>query len=152
MQSIPIDQLQSSPAASFKQFGDQYVGVITAMKETHQTDTQGKVKLFPSGDPMPVWIITIETADGETVSLWAKAGKAVAVKGSGKPMMGAIVDAVKAAGAKAIDVGAKLGVVFTGESDFTPPLNPTKLFTAQYAPPAPQTASIPVDLFSQQQT
>jgi hypothetical protein len=148
-QSIPISQLEASPAASFNSYGDKYSGRITAMKEQQQTDpVTGKVKQFPSGDPMTLWIITIQPDTGEAISLWAKAGRYVAAKGSGKSMLAAIVDAVKASGATALDVGGMLAVAYTGETEAKPGLNPAKLFTAQYQPPAPQAASLPVDLFS----
>lgn len=148
--SIPLSQIETSPAAKFDSFGDKYVGTIISMKEQQQTDPNtGQVKTFPSGDPMTLWVIQLEPDDGsEAVALWAKAGRFTPIKGEGKAMLPAIIDAVKAAGATSIDVGARLAVAFTGESEAKRGQNPAKLFTAQYGPPAPQPASIPVDLFN----
>jgi hypothetical protein len=152
-QSIPISDLESSPAAKFNEFGDTYVGVVTWIKEQQQTDPKtGQVKQFPSGDPMTLWVIGIDPDDGgEQVTLWAKAGRFTAVKGSGKAMLPAIVDAIKAAGAKSFDVGARLAVRYSGESEAVRGMNPAKLFEAQYQPPKPEATSVPVDLFSNQQ-
>jgi hypothetical protein len=62
-------------------------------------------------------------------------------------MMSAIGDAVRAAGASAVDIGAQLAVAHTGMGQPTSPgKNPPRLFTAQYKPGAP--AGIPAsDLF-----
>ena len=64
-------------------------------------------------------------------------------------MMSAIGTAARQAGAESVDVGGLLAVAFTGETKAEPGMNPAKLYTAQYRPPAPQAASVPTDLFSQ---
>jgi hypothetical protein len=146
-QSIPLGQLESSPAASFEKIGDKHIGKIVSMDHRQQTDPKdGTRKFFTSGDPMMLWVITIETPEGVTNALWAKGGRFEAAEGSGDSMLNAITTAVKAAGAGSLDVGAQLAVQFTGTSKPKPGMNPAKLFTAQYQPPAP--ASVPVDLFS----
>jgi hypothetical protein len=151
MTSIPLSDMEGGGSAvRFDAFGDKCVGTITAMKETRQTDPKtGQPKFFPSGDPMTLWIITLQPDEGgDPVSLWAKAGKFTAHKGSGDAMLVAIGKAVRAAGASSVDVGGHLAVAFTGESEPKPGMSPAKLFTAQYAPPAPEPASVPVDLFN----
>jgi hypothetical protein len=143
--------MENSAAAKFDNIGDKYVGRITSIDQRQQTDIDGKAKFFASGTPMMLYVITIQPdgAGTEPVALWAKGGRYTPVKGSGESMMSAIGTAAKAAGAGSVDVGGLLGVAFTGEAEKTNPLfSAPKLYTAQYQPPAPQTASVPVDLFS----
>lgn len=64
-------------------------------------------------------------------------------------MLSAIAAAVRAAGAKSVEVGAKLAVAHTGISTKRQGMpQPAKLYTAQYQPPAAEPASVPVDLFT----
>lgn len=150
--SIPLSELESSAAAKFENIGDKHVGVITGLKQTQQTDPNtGQPKHFPSGDPIMLWIITLQPAEGgDPVALWAKGGSNfVAVKGSGDSMLVAIGKAVREAGASSVDVGGTLAVAFTGETEPKPGLSAARLFTAQYKPPAEQPSQVPVDdLFS----
>ena len=145
-QSIPLNQLESSPSASFEQLGDSYKGRITAIEERQQTDlNDGKPLTFNDGTPRMQYVITIEQSDGETVQLYAKGGKYKADEGSGEAMLAAIGTAVRAAGAGAVDVGGDLAVAYTGNARLAAGKS-AKLYTAQYRPPAP--ASIPAsDLF-----
>lgn len=148
--SIPLSELEASAAASFAQLGDKYVGRIVSMKQQQQTDPNtGQPKNFPSGDPMMLWLIQLQPDTGDAVTLWAKAGRFTPVTGSGESMLGAIGTAVRAAGASSLEVGGRLAVAFTGESEAKAGRNPAKLFTAQYQPPTAQPESVPVDdLFS----
>jgi len=145
--SIPLSDLESGASAKFEKIGSSFSGQIVAIKQTTQTDPKtGQPKMFASGDPMPVWIITLQPAQGEAISLWAKGGRFIAKTGHGESMLSAIGTAVKKVGASSVDVGATLTVTFTGETEAKPGLNAAKLFEASYQPPAP--ASVPVDLFS----
>jgi hypothetical protein len=145
-QSIPLSELQSAPAAKFEEMGDSNEGRISAVEWRKQTDPKtGQVKYFSSGDPMQQLVITIDTAKGESMALYAKGGNFPAVKGEGQSMLNAIAKAAKDAGAGSIDVGADLTVTFTGEGKKEPGLNAPKLYTAKYAAAK---ASVPVgDLF-----
>lgn len=145
--SIPLSDLESSPSAKFTSIGDSYAGRIISMVERQQTDLQGRPSTFPSGDPMMVWVITIETASGERLALWARGGKFKVATGTGESMLSAIGAAVRAAGASAIEVGAELAVAHTGMGEASIGKNAPRLFTAQYR--APATAAVPVDLFTQ---
>jgi hypothetical protein len=148
--SIPLSQLESAASLPFEQIGDTHAGTITAMNERPQTDPNtGQVKTFTDGTPRMVWVIAIEKQGGDTGSLWARGGRFVAKTGSGESMLNAIGTAVRAAGAASVDVGGQLAVRLTGFTEAKPGQNPAKLYTAQYTPPAPQNASVPVDLFSQ---
>lgn len=147
--SIPLSELESSPSAKFEQIGDKHAGRITNLAERAQTDPNtGAVKTFNDGSPRMVWVITIEKADGETAALWARGGKFTAKQGTGESMLNAIGSAVRAANAASVDLGGQLAVAFTGFGEAKPAQSPPKLFTAQYQPPAPANASVPVDLFS----
>jgi hypothetical protein len=146
-QSLPLSSLETSSSAKFPDVGTKYVGRITGIDQRPQTDLEGKPKFFPSGDPMMLWVITIEDERGETVALWAKGGNYKAASGTGQSMQNAIAQAIRDAKADSITVGGQLGVAHTGLSDAKPGMNPAKLFTAQYQPPA--APSVPADLFSQ---
>jgi hypothetical protein len=148
--SIPLSELQSSPAAKFENVGDTYAGTITGLDERNQTDpVTGQVKTFASGDPQTVWVITIEQANGETIALWARGGNYVPNQGTGESMLFAIGTAVKNANASAVEVGGRLAVRHSGIGKPTAPgLSAPRLFVAQYEPPANQPQSIPAaDLF-----
>jgi hypothetical protein len=144
---IPLSALESSASAKFAEIGDKHSGRIVAIDQRPQTDFAGQAKTFASGEPMMLWVITLEEAGGDTAALWAKGGKFRAVTGSGESMLNAIGTAVRTSGASSVEIGAQLAVAFTGLGESKGPgLNAPKLYTAQYLPPAP--ASVPVDLFS----
>lgn len=145
-QSIPLSALESSPAAKFTNIGDRYVGRIVSMEQRQQTDINKTPLTFQDGSPRMQWVITISTAAGETVALYAKGGTFKAAQGEGDSMLNAIGAAVRTAGAAGVDVGAELAVAFTGLAEPQPGKSPAKLFTAQYRPAAP--ATVPVDLFT----
>jgi hypothetical protein len=146
--TIPLSDLESGPSAKWKNIGDTYKGRILAMEKRQQTDPKdGSPKFFASGDPMPVWVITIEVADGERVALYASGGNYKIEEGEGQAMLPAIAQAVRAAGGEAVDVGAELAVSFTGWGEARSGLNRPRLFSAQYRPATPSVAVS--DLFSQ---
>jgi hypothetical protein len=147
-QSVPLSQFESSPGLKFEAVGDKHVGRIINIEQRQQTDPKtGLVKCFSSGDPMMQWVITIEKETGETGTLYAKGGRYQIASGVGQSMQAAIAQAIKEGKANSLDVGAQLAVAWTGEGKASGPgMNPPKLYTAQYQPPAP--ASVPVDLFS----
>jgi hypothetical protein len=146
-QSIPLSELQSAPAAKFEKIGDSCEGHISAVEWRNQTDPKTQaVKYFASGDAMKQLVITVDTAAGESLALYAKGGNFPAVTGTGQSMLNAIAKAAKDAGAGSIDTGALLTVTFTGEGKKEPGLNAPKLYTASYK--APQ-KSVPVgELFT----
>lgn len=146
--SIPLNQIETSPALPFEQIGQSHIGRITAIDIRNQTDPKtGAVKYFASGDPMTQYVITIEKDNGETGCFYAKGGKFEIATGTGQSMLNAIATAIKAAGAASLDEGARLGVAFTGEGPKTPGMNPPKLYTAQYEAPKQR---VPVEgLFDQ---
>ena len=145
--SIPLSALESSGAAKFAEYGDKYSGTITAIDHRQQTDPKdGTPKFFASGDPMMLYVITVQPREGDAVALWAKGGTFDAVDGSGNGMLAAIADAVRRAGGEALEVGGELAVAYTGVSEAKPGMNPAKLYTAQYQ--VPRRAVAVDDLFS----
>lgn len=146
-QSIPLSELESSPAAKWNQIGDTYRGRITSMVQRQQTNTDGAALSWNDGSPRMLWVITIEQTNGESVALYAKGGKFRVAEGSGDSMLNAIGAAVRAAGAQGVDMGADLAVAFTGMAEATAGKNAAKLYTAQYRPAA--APSVPVDMFTQ---
>ena len=149
--SIPLAQLESSSAASFNQIGDKHAGTIIAVEERQQTDPKtGAGKTFKDGSPMMLWVITIQLADGDSAALWAKGGKFKSPPAAGSPCSTLSVPPCRRPAPSSLDIGGQLAVAFTGEG--VPKergMNPPKLYTAQYRPPAPQATSVPVeDLFS----
>jgi len=139
--------MESGPSAKFTQIGDKHAGRIINMEQRQQTDLEGKLGTFADGSPIMLWVITLETANGDTVALWARGGSAgkQPTTGEGLSMLSAIGAAVRAAGASAVDIGAQLAVAYTGRQDLGNG-KVAKLYTAQYQ--APAAASVPLDLFS----
>jgi len=148
-ESIPLGDLEASASAKFGAIGDKVVGTITSIKHQQQTDLDGKPKYFASGDPMMLYVITLQPDGADQVALWAKGGRFVAKVGTGESMLSAIGTAVRAAGASSVEVGGKLAMAFTGEGEAKAGMNAPKLFTAQYQPPTAEPTAVPVDdLFS----
>lgn len=146
--SIPLSELESSPAAKFEKLGDHFAGEITAMNQRQQTDINtGAALTFNDGTPRMMWVISLRQADGDTVALYARGGKFKAANGEGESMLNAIAAAVRASKATSIEVGGQLAVAWTGESESQAGRNPARLYRAQYKAPAPVADSIPVDLF-----
>jgi hypothetical protein len=144
--SIPLSSIEASPGAKFVEIGDTYKGRITNIEQRQQTDMDGSPKTFKDGSPMMQWVISLEQANGDTVSLFARGGKYTPSTGEGESMLSAIGTAVRAAGAEAVEVGAELAVAYTGQAEPAPGKK-AKLYVAQYRPPA--APSVPVDdLFS----
>jgi len=149
--SIPLSDLQGGTAAKWDAIGDRYVGRIVSMDQRQQTNTEGQPLSWNDGSPRLQWVIGIEQADGEVANLYAKGGAFSPVQGTGKAMLVAIGEAVKAAGATALRVGDELAVAFTGLGEAKGGKNAPKLYQAAYKPAPAMAASVPVsDLFSDQ--
>jgi hypothetical protein len=149
-ESIPLSELQGGTAAKWDAVGDRYVGRIVSMDQRQQTNTEGQPLSWTDGSPRMQWVIAIEQADGEVANLYAKGGTFVPVTGTGKAMLVAIGEAVKAAGGTALRVGDELAVAFTGLGEAKGGKNAPKLYQAAYKLAAAAPASVPVaDLFSE---
>jgi hypothetical protein len=130
-------------AARFDNIGDKVKGVITDAVVADQTDLDTKEKLtWADGSPRKQLVVTLET--GERVDdnddgmrrIFAKGGKFEVAEGTGTSMKDALMDAVKKANAKTLEVGGTLVMAHTGLAKRTNRgFNPAKLYRAQYEPP-----------------
>lgn len=134
----------------FDNVGDKVSGIIRTVERRQQRSFDGGTPLtWDDGSPRMLTYLEIETTlregddDDGVRAIYAKGGNFEAAQGNGQAMEKAIVDAVKKAGARSIDEGARLAVAFTGiGKSTTRGYQPPKLFTASYEPPK---ASVDVD-------
>lgn len=124
-------------SATFDNVGDRVSGEITAVETTQQTDPQtGAPKTWDDGSPRWQIVVTIQT--GERIDDEDDGRRKLYIKGSMKyaSTQKAVVDAVKAAGAKTLEVGGTLALAYTGDGERTNrAFNPPKLYQAAYKPP-----------------
>lgn len=142
--SVGIDELQGGGKSwSPEDVGDKVVGTIITVERRQQTSFDDNTPLtWSDGSPRMLTYVEIQTDeradddDDGIRALYAKGGNFDVGSGKGEAMEKAIVSAVKAAGEKSIDEGAKLAVVFSGlAKPTTRGYQPAKLYTAQYEPP-----------------
>jgi hypothetical protein len=127
MESTLIDAVAGAragyPAVKLKEPNDGFVGRIVDLGTYQAKDYQtGEPKTYPSGDPVTGIRVTLETTpgdEGSRVMLWAEKWN----------MLQAISYAVKAAGARDLEVGGDLAVVFTGLR------GRAHVFSAEYSKP-----------------
>lgn len=154
MSGLDLNEIGSgSKAWSAEEVGEKVSGIITLVERRQQRGFDGGAPLtWDDGSPRMLTYIEIETDlregddDDGIRALYCKGGNYEAASGSGMSLEKAVVDAVKKAGAKSIDVGAKLSVAHTGIGKKTAKaFQAPKLYTAKYEP---ATASVDVvDLF-----
>lgn len=122
----------------FAAHGDKVQGTIVNVETRQQTTLEGELKSWDNGDPMWEVVVTLQTTedDGDDDDGIRK----VALSGSKKyaSKAKAAADALKAAGATALEVDATFGLAYTGDGEpakrgYSPP----KLFAATYKAPAP---------------
>ena len=124
--------------AKFETIGDAVKGVICATPEMRQqTDIKtGAPSCWDDGSPKMQLVVKLQTDakdDAEDDGI-----RSLYVSGGFKRMstQKAIADAVRASGAKGLEVGGTLAVKFTGEEPSqTKGFNPAKLYAAKYTPP-----------------
>lgn len=117
-----------------KPYGTSYTGTIEREPSTaQQTDyDSGALLTWPDGNPRMQVLVTLQTQlreDPEDNGI-----RTLVVKQS-TGLQAAIRDAVKATGAKGLEVGGTLTVTLTGEQPSSKG-NPIKVFSAQYQRPA----------------
>lgn len=149
--SLPLSELKSSPSISFENVGDRVAGVIESVSRKQQTHFEtGELLSWSNGDPRMLTFIVIRKDDGEEGALYARGGSFEVASGEGTSLEGAIVEAAIAAGATALEKGARLEVVHSGLSKRVSGKNPAKLYRAKYTP---ATAAVPLsDLFTPSET
>ncbi|MGW8366933.1 hypothetical protein ACWGK1_41215 [Streptomyces wedmorensis] len=129
-----------APTAKFPTPGTTVGGRITEQpKVEQQRDIQtGEKKFWNNGDPMMQLVVTVQT-DQRDHALEDDDGKRrIFVKGQ---MKNAVADAVRAAGARGLEVGGTLAVTYTHDGEqkqrgFSAP----KQYTARYIPAAHEEA------------
>lgn len=139
-------------AAKFEAIGDYVEGIVVDAKMSQQTSMEGNEPLFwPDGRPRMQLVVTVQTDergdedDGQR-RIFAKGGRYEVATGRGTSLKDAIADAVKKAGAKSLEEGARLRVGYTGEGKKTNRgYSAPKLFLASYE--APKASVAVTDLF-----
>jgi hypothetical protein len=122
------------------EFGKRVSGRVVNAEVRQQTDIDGKLKFFESGEPRMELVIdlqtderdpTIESDDGIR-RIYASGGKAEAEQGTGMSMRDAIAKAMKDAGLTSLNESVKLTVAYSGVGK--PPgvgLNGMRLYVAK---------------------
>jgi hypothetical protein len=109
-----------SKSFPFAEVNDLVRGTIESAEVKQQTSIEGELLTWQDGSPRKQLVITLQTnlkdddEDDGLRTIYAKGGKYDIQSGSGTSMRDAIVEAVKAAGGKAINVGDELAVCYSG--------------------------------------
>lgn len=130
-----------SKSAAFPTIGTSVSGrIVREPKAQQQTDPKdGSFKTFANGDPMMQLVVQIQTDERDATDADDDGIRALYVKGK---MLAAVRDAVKAAGAKGLEVGGELTVTYVADGEKTnKAFNAPKLYTATYRPPAGEAAN-----------
>lgn len=121
-----------APSAKFSAIGTSYSGRITEQPTVEQQRdfTTGNPKFWDDGNPMMQLVVTIQT-DQRDPSVEDDSGKRrLYVKGQ---LKSAVQDAVRAAGARGLEVGGTLTVTYTHDGQPKKAgFNPPKMFRAEY--------------------
>jgi len=137
-------------SAKFEKPGDKVSGTIVAAEVTQQTDlTTGAPKTWDNGDPMMQLVVTLATDQRDPEDPDDTGERKLYLKGS-KPTtsLGAVKGAIKAAGAKGIEVNGTLQLAYTGDGEPTKRgFNAPKEYVAKYQAPAPIDQSAVDDIF-----
>lgn len=70
------------PAYKFENIGDTISGVVTDVTKLEDRTPDGTAKTWPNGDPMHVWVFTMDTTGngtGDTV-LWVRGNMVTAIR------------------------------------------------------------------------
>jgi hypothetical protein len=131
-----------APVAKFPNIGSIVKGTVEEAAVTQQTDfATGIPTTWDDGSPRMQLVVTLSTDERDDAINDDKGQRRVFIKGQ---MLTAVKDAVRAAGAKSLEVGGTLAVQY--KSDGEPPkagFHAPKIYAAQYK--AGAAASISVD-------
>lgn len=117
-------------------FGDSITGTICAPEpfQQQQAEPNGKLKTWDDGNPMLQLVVTVQTTMHDPSIEDDDGRRRFYVKGA---MRNAIADAVRKAGAKGLDIGGIVTLVYThDEPPSSPGMSPARQFTATYQPPS----------------
>lgn len=131
---------------SFKTIGTTHTGTITAAPEVRQQrdPDDGSLKTWDNGDPVWQIVVPIQTTLRSAEVEDDDGMRYLYVSGSKKPesrsMHVAVADAVRAAGAKGLEVGGQLTITYTADGPKKPGAsvvrNAPKQYQASYVPAA----------------
>lgn len=142
-QTDPNDFLMGGgiKSAKFDEVGKVVKGIIQALAMQQQRDFKtGQAKFWDDGRPMMhlrTVVVTDERDGPDDDGL-----RALYLKGESQK---AVREAVRASGAKSIEVGGTLALQFTGLGEKKKNLDPPKLYKAQYKPPVAAPQAIATD-------
>lgn len=122
------------PSAKFPQIGAKVTGSIAREPEVQQqTDfDSGKPMFWDDGKPKLQAKVVLQTNERDPADPEDDGQRAVYIKGQ---MQKAIATAVRAAGAKRLEVGGTLTVTYAADGERKGKLNPPKVYTASYESP-----------------
>lgn len=121
-------------SAKFSTIGDTVTGTIAEAPEVkQQTDLKdGAPLVWPSGDPKMQLVVTLQTETRDDADDDGK--RRLYIKG--KSLTDATREAVKAVGAKGLEIGGTLTVTYVGDGEASQRgFNPPKLYKASYVRP-----------------
>lgn len=123
------------PSAAFLKIGAYAEGTISEPPTiSQQRDmTTNEPKVWENGDPMMQLVVTLQTEERDAKIEDDDGRRRIYIKFN---MKKAVADAVRKAGAKALEVGGHLKVTYTGDGEATRRgFNPPKFYSAVYVPP-----------------
>lgn len=132
-----------APSAKFAAFGDTYAGQIVERPTVQQQrDFQsGEPKFWKDGNPMMQLVVTIATQQRDASKPDDDGHRRLYVKGA---LKAAVQQALKAAGAKGLEVGGVLSVTYTHDGEQSnPKMSAPKQFKVTYTPAATAALSTP---------
>ncbi|WP_329013126.1 hypothetical protein OG271_03845 [Micromonospora rifamycinica] len=128
-------------SAAFPSIGTAVTGpIVREPKVQQQTDPKdGSFKTFSNGDPMMQLVVQIQTSERDPADPDDDGIRALYIKAK---MLQAVREAVKKAGAKGLEVGGELTVIYVADGEKTnKAFNAPKLYTATYRPPTGEAAN-----------
>jgi hypothetical protein len=134
------DLLMGTGAASakFDHIGATVSGQVVRPPISRQQSKFGtrELEYWKDGTPKMQIIVNIQTDQRDPGIADDDGVRAIYIKG--KSLTEAVRNAVRAAGAKGIEVGGTLTVTYSGDGAPTPGARPPKQYSARYVPPAAQ--------------
>lgn len=119
------------PSFQFERYGDTCQGIITDIVAQKQTDKKtGEPKFWPSGDPMWMAVVTLQTQERDPSIAEDDGKRRVFIRG--RSLTDATRDAVKDAGKKKLEKGALMSVTYTSDGPAERGNNPPKLYSVAY--------------------
>lgn len=123
-------------SAKFPTIGTTVAGRITERPTVEQQRdyTTGELKFWDDGKPQMQMVVTLATAERDPANPDDDGARRIYVKGQ---MKNAVAQAVRASGARGLEVGGVLSVTYSGDGERkNPRFNAPKNFTAVYTPAA----------------